>query len=88
MEKVLEEQGKVQDRIEAANGWDLDSRVELAMDALRLPAARRRRRELSGGAASPGRALPAAAAVARPAAPRRADEPPSMPSRSRGSSAS
>ncbi|MFL6279967.1 MAG: energy-dependent translational throttle protein EttA, partial [Vicinamibacterales bacterium] len=37
MEKVLEEQGKVQDRIEAANGWDLDSRLELAMDALRLP---------------------------------------------------
>src|ERR1044071_6716608 len=38
MDKVLEEQGKVQDRIEAVNGWDLDSRVELAMDALRLPA--------------------------------------------------
>src|SRR3982751_5569846 len=37
MDKVLEEQGKVQDRIEAANGWDLDSRLELAMDALRLP---------------------------------------------------
>jgi ATP-binding cassette ChvD family protein len=37
MEKVLEEQGRVQDRIEAANGWDLDSRLELAMDALRLP---------------------------------------------------
>jgi energy-dependent translational throttle protein EttA len=37
MERVLEEQGKVQDRIEAANGWDLDSRLELAMDALRLP---------------------------------------------------
>src|SRR6476659_8064229 len=37
MDKVLEEQGRVQDRIEAANAWDLDSRVELAMDALRLP---------------------------------------------------
>ena len=37
MDKVLEEQGKVQDRIEAANGWDLDSRLDLAMDALRLP---------------------------------------------------
>jgi energy-dependent translational throttle protein EttA len=37
MDKVLEEQGKVQDKIEAAQGWDLDSRVELAMDALRLP---------------------------------------------------
>src|ERR1044071_2713335 len=37
MDKVLEEQAKVQDRIEAANAWDLDSRLELAMDALRLP---------------------------------------------------
>src|SRR5687767_14422846 len=37
MDKVLEEQGRVQDQIEAANGWDLDSRLELAMDALRLP---------------------------------------------------
>jgi energy-dependent translational throttle protein EttA len=37
MDKVLAEQGRVQDQIEAANGWDLDSRVELAMDALRLP---------------------------------------------------
>src|SRR5947208_6184125 len=37
MEKVLEEQGRLQDRIDASNAWDLDSRLELAMDALRLP---------------------------------------------------
>src|SRR6266545_7888276 len=49
MEKVLEEQGKVQDRIEAANGWDLDSRLELAMDALRLPAPDAEVARLSGG---------------------------------------
>jgi ATP-binding cassette ChvD family protein len=49
MEKVLEEQGKVQDRIEAAQGWDLDSRVELAMDALRLPAPDADVSTLSGG---------------------------------------
>ncbi len=49
MDKVLEEQGKVQDRIEAANGWDLDSRVELAMDALRLPPADAEVQTLSGG---------------------------------------
>jgi ATP-binding cassette ChvD family protein len=49
MEKVLEEQGKVQDRIEAANGWDLDSRLELAMDALRLPPADADVSTLSGG---------------------------------------
>ena len=49
MDKVLDEQSKIQDRIDAANAWDLDSRLELAMDALRLPAARRRRATLSGG---------------------------------------
>src|SRR5215207_5438373 len=49
MEKVLEEQGRVQDRIEAAQGWDLDSRVELAMDALRLPAPDADVTQLSGG---------------------------------------
>jgi ATP-binding cassette ChvD family protein len=49
MEAVLEEQGKVQDRIEAADGWDLDSRVELAMDALRLPPADADVTTLSGG---------------------------------------
>src|SRR5438045_2589719 len=49
MDKVLEEQGKVQDRIEAANGWDLDSRLELAMDALRLPPPDADVAKLSGG---------------------------------------
>ena len=49
MDKVLEEQGRVQDRIEAAQGWDLDSRVELAMDALRLPPADADVTKLSGG---------------------------------------
>jgi ATP-binding cassette ChvD family protein len=37
MDKVLAEQGRVQDAIEAANGWDLDRTVEIAMDALRCP---------------------------------------------------
>jgi ATP-binding cassette ChvD family protein len=49
MEKVLEEQAKVQDRIEAANAWDLDSRLELAMDALRLPPGDADVTKLSGG---------------------------------------
>jgi ATP-binding cassette ChvD family protein len=49
MDKVLEEQGKIQDRIEAANGWDLDSRLELAMDALRLPSPEAHVATLSGG---------------------------------------
>ena len=38
MEKLLDEQARVQDAIEAANGWDLDRTVEIAMDALRVPA--------------------------------------------------
>jgi energy-dependent translational throttle protein EttA len=49
MDKVLAEQGRVQDQIEAANGWDVDSRVELAMDALRLPPADAQVETLSGG---------------------------------------
>ena len=49
MDKVLEEQGRIQDRIEAAQGWDLDSRVELAMDALRLPPPDADVSTLSGG---------------------------------------
>jgi ATP-binding cassette ChvD family protein len=49
MDKVLEEQGKLQDKIDASNAWDLDSRLELAMDALRLPPADADVTKLSGG---------------------------------------
>jgi energy-dependent translational throttle protein EttA len=49
MDKVIDEQAKVQDRIEAANAWDLDSRLELAMDALRLPPGDAEVSTLSGG---------------------------------------
>src|SRR6185295_4033904 len=37
MEKLLDKQGKLQDQIEAADLWDLDRHLEIAMDALRLP---------------------------------------------------
>ncbi|HEU4367212.1 MAG TPA: energy-dependent translational throttle protein EttA [Methylomirabilota bacterium] len=37
MEKLLEEQSRLQDRIDAVNAWDLDRTVEIAMDALRVP---------------------------------------------------
>src|ERR1700704_803259 len=37
MEKLLEEQARLQDRIDAANAWDLDRTVEMVMDALREP---------------------------------------------------
>jgi ATP-binding cassette ChvD family protein len=49
MEKVLEEQAKVQDAIEAAGAWDLDSKLEHAMDALRLPPPDADVSTLSGG---------------------------------------
>ena len=37
MEKLLAEQGRVQDRIDAADAWELDRHLEIAMDALRCP---------------------------------------------------
>jgi energy-dependent translational throttle protein EttA len=49
MDKVLEEQARVQDAIEAAGAWDLDSKLEHAMDALRLPPAEADVSKLSGG---------------------------------------
>ncbi len=49
MEKLLERQGRVQDRIDATDAWNLDHKVELAMDALRLPPADADVTTLSGG---------------------------------------
>jgi ATP-binding cassette ChvD family protein len=49
MDKVLEEQARLQDRIDATNAWDLDSRLDLAMDALRLPPPDAEVSTLSGG---------------------------------------
>src|SRR5688572_29316511 len=49
MDKVLEEQSRLQDRIDATNAWDLDSRLDLAMDALRLPPPEADVNTLSGG---------------------------------------
>ncbi len=51
LQATLEEQGELQDRIEAAGAWDLDSRVEMAMDALRLPPGKTDVSTLSGGEA-------------------------------------
>ena len=49
MDKLLEEQGRLQDRIDAVNAWDIDSQLELAMDALRCPPADAEVTTLSGG---------------------------------------
>jgi len=49
MDKVMAEYGKVQDAIEAANGWDLDRTLETAMDALRCPPPDADVTKISGG---------------------------------------
>jgi ATP-binding cassette ChvD family protein len=49
MDKLLERQGKVQDRLEAMHGWDLDARLDMAMDALRCPPGDTLVKNISGG---------------------------------------
>ena len=49
MEKLLEKQAQLQEKIEAANGWELDNVLELAMDALRCPPPDAKIGVLSGG---------------------------------------
>ena len=49
MNALMEEQAKLQDRIEAAGAWDLDRKVEMAMDALRVPPGDAEVATLSGG---------------------------------------
>ena len=49
MNKLLERQGEVQEKLDALGGWDLDSRLEMAMDALRCPPGDTPINVLSGG---------------------------------------
>jgi energy-dependent translational throttle protein EttA len=49
MEKLLERQAKVQDKIEAVNAWELDRQVEVAMSAMNLPPGDAEVKTLSGG---------------------------------------
>ncbi|HEX8652279.1 MAG TPA: energy-dependent translational throttle protein EttA [Pyrinomonadaceae bacterium] len=49
MAALLERQGIVQEKLDAADAWDLDSRLEMAMDALRCPPADTPIKVLSGG---------------------------------------
>jgi len=49
MNALIEEQAKLQDRIEASDAWNLDRKVEIAMDALRLPPGDSDVTQLSGG---------------------------------------
>ncbi|GJL69409.1 MAG: energy-dependent translational throttle protein EttA [Nitrospirales bacterium] len=49
MEKLLERQGRLQEQIEAVNGWELEHQLEIAMDALRCPPPDTKVDLLSGG---------------------------------------
>jgi energy-dependent translational throttle protein EttA len=49
MNKLLEEQAKLQDKIDAAGGWELERKLEIAADALRLPPWEAKIAQLSGG---------------------------------------
>ncbi len=49
MNKLIERQGKVQEKLDALDAWDLDSRLEMAMDALRCPPGDTPVKVLSGG---------------------------------------
>ncbi|MFZ7114813.1 MAG: energy-dependent translational throttle protein EttA [Bacteroidota bacterium] len=49
MNKLIERQSQVQDAIDAANGWEIDNKIEVAMDALRCPDPESKIATLSGG---------------------------------------
>ena len=49
MDKLIERQGEVQEKLDAQDAWDLDARLEMAMNALRCPAPDTPVRVLSGG---------------------------------------
>jgi sulfate-transporting ATPase len=49
MTKLLDQQARVQEKIDALNAWDIDRKIEIAMDALRLPPADADVSKLSGG---------------------------------------
>ena len=49
MTKLIDRQGKVQDAIDACEGWEIDNKIEIAMDALRCPDPEASVAKLSGG---------------------------------------
>jgi ATP-binding cassette ChvD family protein len=49
MEKLMNRQAELQDKIDAANAWELDTKLEIAMDALRTPEGDKKIGVLSGG---------------------------------------
>jgi len=49
MQKLMDKQAELQDKIDASNAWELDTKLEIAMDALRTPEAEKKIEVLSGG---------------------------------------
>ncbi len=68
MNKLLEEQARLQDAIDAAGGWELERKLEIAADALRLPAWEAQDRAALRRRAAPRGIVPAAVVAARHAA--------------------
>lgn len=70
MDKLINRQAELQDKLDAADAWNIDNKLERAMDALRCPPEDQNVATLSGGA------MPTAAAKPRHPAARRAYQPP------------
>jgi ATPase subunit of ABC transporter with duplicated ATPase domains len=83
-DETADEGAKLQDIIDAQNLWDLDSQVEMAMDALRCPPGDATVDNLSGGEKRRVALCRCCFCAARPAAARRADQPPRRRKRSPG----
>ncbi len=75
-DETADEFARVQEQIDAADAWNLDTTLEIAMDALRCPPPDADVSDPVRRRAPPRGAVPAAAAPARPAAAGRADQPP------------
>ena len=75
-DETADEFAKLQDKIDAAGAWELDSMLDQAMDALRCPPGDSPVTDSERWRAPPRRPGAAAAVQARPAAARRADQPP------------
>ena len=70
MNALLERQAQLQDAIDAAGGWELERKLEIAADALRLPPWEATHRQALRRREAPRGAVPAAAVRARHAAAR------------------
>ena len=75
-DELMDEMGKLQEELDHADAWDLDAQLEQAMDALRCPPPDADGHPALRWREAPGRAVQAAARAARPAAARRAHQPP------------